>query len=391
MKGISKVDVTGKRILVRVDLNSTVIDEEVQMTPKIKEHSKTLDELADRGAEVVAISHQGRPGGKDFLHLKQHAQLMEDFLNRNINFVKSVCDKKAIEEINNLNRGEILLLDNVRMHEDELKDVSPAEHGNSELVKKLSEVCDIYANDAFSVCHRNQASITGFPQVVDSYVGPLLEEELEALERLDHPREPVHFVLGGNKPEDAVNVIYKMLEKNEMDLALLGGAVGEVFLQVSGLNLGSKGYDLGGLKQRIQYLIENYRDNLVLPKDVAYEEDSERKEIPVEKLPASRKIYDIGMETVEDFKERLGEAETVVMNGPLGNIEYEVFRKPTEEILKAISDMDKFTLVGGGDTSKFIDDIGFDLEKDFSHVSLAGGAFISYLSGEKLPGIEALK
>ncbi|MFP4117083.1 MAG: phosphoglycerate kinase [Candidatus Aenigmatarchaeota archaeon] len=390
MKTLQDVDLKEKKVLVRVDLNSTVKHGRVKLTPRIKEHAKTLDELCDKGCGVVALAHQGRPGRDDFTHLEEHAELLNQLLDRRIIFVRDITGKLAQKAIDELHEEDIILLDNVRMHEDELKDVSPEEHGKSGLVQTLSEHCDIYVNDAFSVCHRNQASITGFPQVMESVAGPLLEEDVEKVNHIEESEEPRHFILGGDKPEDAVEVMERMLEDGVANLVMLGGRIGEIFLEVNGHDLGAKSNDVGESKDKVNRLLEKYGDRIIMPKDLAYEKNGMREEVKVEDLPVSEEVLDIGTETAREFKDKLEEAETIVLNGPLGVFEKENFKKGTRKVLNKLKEMDRFILVGGGDTSHAVEDLGFDVEKDFTHVSLAGGAFVKALLGEELVGVEVL-
>ena len=391
MKTVEDVDLKGKKVLVRVDLNSTVKHGRVKLTPRIKEHAETLDELCDRGCGVVALAHQGRPGRDDFTNLEEHAELLNHLLDRRVIFVSDITGKLAQKTIDELHSEDIILLDNVRMHEDELKDVSPEEHGKSELVQTLSEHCDIYVNDAFSVCHRNQASVTGFPQVMESVPGPLLEEDIETVNHIEDSEEPRYFILGGNKPEDAIEVMEKMLKDGVSDLIMLGGRVGEIFLEVTGHDLGAKSNDTEEFEEEIKELLENFGDRIVMPKDLAYKRNGMREEVKVEELPVEEEVFDIGTETIEEYRDRVEYAETIVLNGPLGMFEKENFRKGTEKVLSKLKGLDKFVLIGGGDSSHAVQDLGFDLEEDFSHVSLAGGAFVKALLGEELIGVEVLK
>lgn len=391
MKTLDDLNLKGEKVLLRLDLNSTVEDGEIEVTPRMEAHSSSVEEIVDRGAAVVILAHQGRPGREDFLHLNQHAEILQKMIDREVRFIEDVAGKRAIEAIENLESGNVLLLDNVRMDPDELKDRKPSEHARSDLVKKLSAVCDVYVNDAFSVCHRNQESITGFPQIMKSAAGPRLEKELESLNKLGDPKRPVHFVLGGNKPEDAVEVLENMFEAGNLDRVYLGGIVAKVFLQVKGIDLGEESFDLGGLEGKIENVLNQYEDKILLPEDLAYSENGKRAETSVEDLPIDEITFDVGKKTVNKFKDGMRSAETLIFNGPVGKFEDERFSEGTEEILDAMAGLEKFTMLGGGETSKAADQMGFDLNRDFSHVSLAGGAFISYLSGEKLPGVEALK
>ncbi len=389
MKTFENVDLEGKKVLVRVDLNSTVEHGNVRLTPRIKEHSKTLEKLCNKGCGVVVLAHQGRPGGKDFTHLNEHAELLNRVLDRKVVFVEDITGKLAREAIDELNGGDILLLDNIRMHKDELRDVDPEKHGKSELVETLSKFCDVYVNDALSVCHRNHASVTGFPQTMESVAGPLLKEDVESIDHIEESKKPRYFILGGNKHEDSIEVMKRMLEDGTADLVILTGTPGEVFLQASGRDLGAKSYNTAGLE--LDEILDRYGDSVILPKDLAYEKNGSRKEVGIDKLPVDEETFDVGTKTVEEIKRRAEEAETIVLNGPPGMFEKKNFKRGTEEVLGKLKELDGFILVGGGDTSHAVEDLGFDLEKDFTHVSLAGGAFVKALLGEELVGVKALE
>lgn len=388
MKTLEDIDIEGEKVLARVDLNSTIKYGSVKLTPRIKEHAQTLEELCDKGCGVVALAHQGRPGEEGFTHLSEHAELLNQLLDRRVIFVEDVTGRLAQKAMDELHKEDILLLDNVRMHEDELKDVSPEEHGRSELVQTLSEHCDVYVNDAFSVCHRNHASITGFPQIMESAGGPVLEKDVESISHIEESEKPRHFILGGNKHEDALVVMKKMLEDGVADLVILAGTVGELFLQVSGHDLGAKSYSKDN--KEAEELLQRYGDRIIIPKDLAYEKNDTRKEVDVKELPVDEETLDIGTQTIEEIKKRIEEAKTIVVNGPLGMFERENFKKGTKEVFGKLKELDRFVLVGGGDTSHAVEDLGFDMEKDFTHVSLAGGAFVKALLGEELVGVEAL-
>ncbi len=390
MKTIEDLDLEDKKILLRVDLNSSVRKGRVRISPRMKAHAKTIEELCDRGAKVVVLAHQGRPGRDDFLHLDQHGENLNRLLDRRVIFIEDICDKLAEKVISELHAEDVLLLDNVRMHTDELRDVDPKEHATSELVTKLSELCDLYINDAFSICHRNHASVTGFPLVMESAVGPLLEEDLGALEHIEESKGPRHFILGGNKPKSAIKVTGTVLERGLADTVLLGGTPGEIFLEVKGFDLDSKNHEINKVREDVEYILENHGEEVVVPVDLAYQKNKIREEVDIEDLPVDEEVMDIGTGTVKKYIRKLEEAETVVMNGPVGVFEKKNFQKGTEKVLEFLNDNDRYVLVGGGDTSHALEDLGFDF-KGFEHVSLAGGAFVRSLLGEKLIGLEVLE
>ena len=402
-KTLDDVNVSGKTVIVRVDLNSPVDPKtgKIQDNERIKAHAETLRELSDKGAKVVVLAHQGRKGGSDFLPLKQHAELLSKHVGKPVKYVPDVVGEEAQKAIKNLQNGEILLLENVRTLDEETVEASPEEHAKGILVSKLAPLADYFILDAFSVAHRSHASIVGFAAKLPVIAGRVMERELKALSELLEKRDKIMLFMGGNKPEDCIKVVEAILNrgKPEIKLLLSAGILGQLFLMADGFDLGAPSVEyikkkkFDALIDRVKKLEEVLGDRLMKPADVACDMDGKRLEVTVKYLPAPGPIMDIGGETVAIYTRLIRSAskdDAIIVKGPAGAYEYEQFRKGTAEIYRALAESKAFTLIGGGDSSTAIRLVGLRPE-DFSYVSLAGGALIHYLSGKKMPGVEILK
>jgi phosphoglycerate kinase len=396
---LDEAKVANKTVLLRVDINVPydVEKKQIQDSERIREHAKTIKELAEKGAKVVILAHQGRKGDPDFIHLDQHAKLLSKYVGKEVQFVDDIIGEKAIKKIKALKPGEILLLDNVRFLDEETEEKNSKQHAKSKLVQKLSKVVDIFVNDAFSASHRSHASIVGFTEVLPSYAGRIMEKELKSEERALDPLGINVFVLGGAKPDDCLNIIDYMFKNRpgSIEKVLTCGTVGEIFLAAKGYDLGKetkeffvkKGFDK--LIEQAKSLLEKYELEIELPVDVAFEENGMRKEISVKDLPVEKLLQDIGSETAKKYSEIIKSARTVVVKGPAGVYEKQGFELGTKLILEAIANSKAFSLIGGGDTLVAIEKLGIDKNK-FSYISLGGGALITALSGKEMPGVEAL-
>jgi len=388
----------GQRVLVRLDLNSPVDDGVVQDNRRFDRHARTVRELAERDCAVVCMAHQGRPGDDDFVSLDQHADILADHVGRDVQFVDDVYGNDALAAIDALDDGEILLLENVRMCDDELPEESPEEKADTEFVRTLADHVDAYVNDAYSAAHRKHASLVGFPLVLPAYAGRVMESEYAANTAIAE-REfdgQVTMVVGGTKATDVIGVMNALDEK--VDQFLLGGIAGELFLRAAGYPVGEDVGDMDLFDDQwaqnadtIEALLDERGDQIELAADLAYEDDDgERAEIGVEDVEEkTRGFLDVGSETVETYDPIIRDSEAVFVKGALGLFEDERFSTGTVGVLEAIAETDCFSVVGGGDTSRAIEMYGLD-EADFSHVSIAGGAYIRALTGEPLPAVEAL-
>jgi len=396
---LNDFDLNGKRIAVRIDLNSDLNEKgELEINERFYAHSKTIKELVEKNCKVILIAHQSRKGEKDFIPLEKHSQLLSKILGYDVKFVDEVIGEKAKEAILNLNQGEILLLDNVRFLEDEDVEKSVEEHSNSSLVKFLSPLIDFYVMDAFSVAHRSHSSIVGFSLVKPMIAGRVMEEEIEEVKKAMNPLGINAWIMGGAKVDDCISVLtYMFREKPEsIEKVLTGGMLANLLLLAKGYEIGSGSLQLlekkGYLKflEDAKFLVENFEKEIVLPEDVAFEENGKRKEENVENLPSNACILDIGSKTISEYKSYIEEFRSIIVKGPMGKFEQKGFEIGTKEILERVANSDAITLVGGGDTSVAIEKLGIEKQK-FSYISVGGGALITFLSGKKMPGIEALK
>ncbi|MBI5061859.1 MAG: phosphoglycerate kinase [Candidatus Aenigmarchaeota archaeon] len=390
-------DLAGKTVLLRVDINAPAKDGKIQVSDRMVEHAKTISELSRKGAKVVVLGHQGRAGETDFLPLEEHAAILSKLLKRRVKYVDDVLGSHARTEVKKLSPGKIILLENLRFLAEETLEVPPEEHAKSFLVKVLSSQANVFVNDAFSVSHRAQASVVGFPEVMPSCAGRIMEKEYYSLiKATSQGRTPVVYVLGGAKADDCFNLMKNALEKKNVNLVLTSGVLGELLLIASGADLKAtqvwlekEGFTK--LLPRIKEVYGKYSTQIILPSDFACEENGERIEIPLERLADVKKpVFDIGSATAEHYAAAIGDAGTVYFKGPCGTYENPLFEKGTKLVLKAIERGKAFSIMGGGHTLDALESLGINKNK-ISHISVAGGALLSFLSGEPLPGIEALK
>lgn len=394
-------DFKNKTVLVRVDINVPydIKKKKVEMSDRLVEAAETIKELSNKKAKVAILAHQGRKGDDDFISLKQHAKLLTKIIKKKVEYVDDIVGKKTITKIKSLKSGQIILLDNVRFLKDEAVNKPPKEHAKSQLVKTLSPLADIFVNDAFSASHRSHASIVGFAKILPVVAGRTMERELITLRKIFVKMKiSKHdtFVLGGAKPEDPLDIIEHMLEIKTLEKVLTGGIVGQLFLMVRGYDLGEatknymkeEGY-LSYLRQA-KRIWSKYKNRIETPVDLAIDVNGKRKEISIEELPTKYQILDIGKKTVENYSKIIKQSKTIVFKGPMGVYENDKFGIGTKLILKAITNSEGFSLVGGGHTLSAIEKFKIS-KKRFSHVSLGGGALITYLSGKKLPGVEVLR
>ncbi|MEM2994438.1 MAG: phosphoglycerate kinase [Candidatus Bathyarchaeia archaeon] len=396
---LDAVQVKNKVVLVRVDFNSAVDPEtkKVLEDVRIRAHGETtIRELAEKGAKVVVLAHQGRKGDPDFTPLKQHAEILGKVLGKPVKYVDDVFGEKAQKEIKNLKSGEILVLENVRTFANETKEGTPEEHAKTELVKNLAPLADLFVNDAFAAAHRAHVSIIGFTAVLPSVAGRIMERELKSLSKvLEKPEKPCIFILGGAKADDSLEISRYVLNNKIADYVLTGGVVGHVFLAAKGVNLGKPNMDflekkeLLGLVPGIKELMQTYPDKIKVPIDLAVEVNGKRKEVSVNEMPVNHQIFDIGAKTVEDYTKIIRKAKSIVVSGPMGVFENKEFLFGTKRIFEEIANSKAFSLAGGGHTISALQELG--LSNKISYVSTAGGALIEFLMGKKLPGVAALE
>ena len=380
-----RLDLRGKRVLVREDLNVPLEDGRIADDTRLRAAQPTLDALRKMGARVIVMSHLGRPQDREpDLSLKPIAADLARRVGREVQFADDCVGEPATSAADRLQSGQVLLLENVRYHkEDEANDAGFA--------RRLASLGDVYVNDAFAASHRAHASVVGVAAYLPAYAGELMETELKALRQaLDNPRRPMVAVVGGAKVSTKVGVLRNLLRK--VDSLLIGGAMANTFFKARGWPTGSGLVEDIALEEANEVTAEA-GEKLVLPVDLVCARKMESGEalrvLDADKVEPGWMALDIGPRSVTLFTEKLRGAGTVIWNGPVGVAEIKDFSDGTREVGEAIARSGAYTLVGGGDTVAAIDSLG--LNGRFSHVSTGGGATLEYLEGKELPGIAILK
>jgi len=382
-------------VMLRVDFNSPIDPSTNQILDdkRFREHLPTVQALED--TRLVVLTHQSRPGKKDFTTLEAHAAKLERLLGRPVTYVDDIFGRCARETIRGAKRGDVLMLENLRFAAEENLTLKPEEAKKTLIVRKLASMAEFYVNDAFGTAHRSQPSIVGLPLALPSVAGLLMEKEITNLSRVfsDAPR-PVTFVLGGTKVDDSIAVAQNVLAHGTADRVIVVGVVGNVFLLAAGHRIGRSSErlieDLGYRAEieRAKKLLDVHGDRIVLPDSIAVREEGERVDYPVNAVPEDAQVLDIGTEAIRRLAEVITTSGTVVVNGPAGLFEEEPFALGTYEILRAASSVE-FSVVGGGHSGAAVERLG--IEDRFTHISTGGGAAIEFLTGKKLPAIEALE
>jgi phosphoglycerate kinase len=390
---LDDVVTSGKMVFVRVDINSPLDPKTKQIIDdtRIRMTRYTLESLND--AKVVVGSHQGRPGDEDFTSLEAHAKLLQKHVTQRVKFVEDTIGPEAKQQIGNLKAGEILVLDNLRLCSEENISATPEKLAETIMVRRLAPLFDLYVNDAFATAHRVQASIVGLPQVVRAVAGRLMAKELEALKQAYHnPQRPSVYVIGGAKAEDKLPIIENILKTGKADKVLVGGVVADVFLRASGTDFGETENRILDkspvLLETARSILRNYKDKIVLPKDLALSRGGKRIDVLVGQGTEGAPVHDIGKDTSRQYADIIKGSKTVVSSGPLGVFEERGFELGSRTVLEAMAAQGACSVVGGGHMGSYASLLGLD--KRISHVSTAGGAMLAFLAGEELPGVKAL-
>ena len=391
---LDDIDVSGKRVLVRADLNVPVKAGRVTDATRIERSSVTLRELADRGARVVVLAHFGRPDGKVVPELSLTpvvAPLAAALGDRALAFAGDCVGAAAEQAVAGLAPGAVLLLENLRFHgEEEANDIAFA--------RCLAALGDIYVNDAFSCAHRAHASTEAIARLLPSAAGRLIQAELEHLaQALDTPRRPVAALVGGAKISTKLDLLDSLVGKVER--LIVGGAMANTFLAARGIAIGTSlaERDMAATARRIMTTAERRGCTLVLPADAVVAErlaaGADSRVVPIDGVPADRMILDIGAASVAVFERHLTDCRTLVWNGPLGAFETPPFDRGTLAVARSAAAMTTegklLSVAGGGDTVAALAAAG--VVDQFSYVSTAGGAFLEWLEGKELPGVAALR
>mgnify|MGYP000849543099 CR=1 FL=1 len=393
---IDDLELDGKTVLVRVDINSPVdpLTGLLLDDTRIRLHSETISELAEKGAKTVLIAHQSRPGKNDFTTLRQHAETLSNILERPVGYVDDIFGSNARETISTLEGGEILLLENVRFYSEEILQRKPLEQAETHMVRLLSPLADYFINDAFAAAHRSQPSMVGFAMKLPSAAGRVMERELKALyNAVRNVERPCVYVLGGVKVDDSIMVMENALEAGSADYILTTGLVANIFLWGGGVNIRKQNKkfiedrEYCEFVKKAQNLCKKFKDKILTPSDLAVCKDDKRLEYPSGKLP-NLPIFDLGTETITEYARIIRNARTIFANGPAGVFEKEGFNQGTEDILNAISSSPGFSIVGGGHLAAAANQMGLT---GISHISSGGGASINLIAGAKLPAVEVLR
>jgi phosphoglycerate kinase len=389
---LDNLDVAGKRVLLRADLNVPVRDGKITDLTRIERLSPTIRELAGKGAKVIVCSHFDRPKGKRVpeMSLAPMAAALGEVLGQRVRFAEDCIGVAAQQAVERMARGDVLVLENTRYHAEEEKN-APA------FAAELAKLADIYVNDAFSAAHRAHASTEGVAHLLPAYAGRLMQAELEALDAaLGNPVRPVAAIVGGAKVSTKLELLGNLLSK--VDVLVIGGAMANTFLAAQGVAVGKslQETELHDTARGIVAQAKGGRCEIVLPLDAVvateFKPNVSTRTVAINDVPADAMILDVGPATVADLTERLGQLKTLVWNGPLGAFETPPFDAATTAIARAIAAATQSgalrSVAGGGDTVSALRHAGV-LDK-MSYVSSAGGAFLEWLEGKTLPGVAAL-
>ena len=393
MRTLADLAVSGRRVLVRADLNVPLQDGKISDDRRIRAALPTLQALREQGARIVVLSHLGRPGGQVVpeLSLAPVADRLAQLLDCPVAFADDSVGPSASRVSAGLADGEVALLENVRF---DARETSKDDAARAELAREYAALGDAFVSDGFGVLHRKQASVYDIAQLLPSAAGLLVVDELEVLQRLTHdPARPFVVVLGGAKVSDKLAVIGELLRR--VDVLLVGGGMAFTFLAAQGLNTGGSLLepDLIEPVQQLQREAADRNVRIVLPTDVVIapgvKPDATATTVAVDAIPDDQMGLDIGPDTARTFGEVLATAGTVFWNGPMGVFELDPFSAGTRTVAQALADCGAFTVVGGGDSAAAVRRLGF-ADEAFSHISTGGGASLEYLEGKQLPGLAVL-
>lgn len=390
-KTVRDIPVRGKRVLVRVDFNVPTNKKTGTITDdiRIRESLPTINYLIDQGSKVILVSHLGRPDGKvvDSMRLDKVAQRLSQLLGKPVKTAPDCVGPEVERLVGELAAGDVVLLENVRFHAEE-------EKNDPGFARQLANLADVFVNDAFGTTHRAHASTVGITAYLPSVAGFLVEKELTAMGKvLQNPDRPFASLIGGAKISDKIGFLQNLLGK--VDILLIGGGMAATFFKAQGYQIGKSLVE----EDRLDFAFHVMRDakekglRLLLPIDVVVSDSvdgsSPSRAVAVERISPADRVVDIGPETVKNFTDELRKCRTVLWNGPMGIFEVAAFAAGTRAMSEVLASLKATTIVGGGSTAEAVESIG--LAGKMTHVSTGGGASLSFLSGEVLPGIAALQ
>lgn len=390
-KTIKDVNFEGKRALVRCDFNVPMEDGQITDDGRIKAALPTIKYLVEAKAKVILMSHLGRPKGepKAQFSLSKVADRLAELVGQPVKFAQSdvVVDDSVRKIASELQNGEIMLLENVRFRKEETDN-------DLHFAKELSELGDIFVQEAFGTAHRAHASTAGVAEYLSAVSGFLIEKEVKFLgDAVVDPKRPFVAIMGGAKVADKIKVIENLLKK--VDTLIIGGGMSYTFFKAKGYEIGSSILDENGIElaKEIMDKANKLNKDLVLPVDIVvadkFENEANTKTVDAENIPSDMMGLDIGPKSIELFNKKIAEAKTVVWNGPVGVFEMENFAKGTRAVADALAESDCISIIGGGDSAAAIKKFG--LEDKMTHISTGGGASLEFLEGKELPGIAVIE
>lgn len=387
-KSIRDVDVNGKRVFVRVDFNVPISEGVISDDTRIRATLPTIHHLISNGAKVILASHLGRPKGQvvEQLRMDPVAKRLSELLQKPVRKVNEAFGEAVKAEINQMNDGDVLLLENTRFYPGE-------EKNDAELSKQFAELADLYVNDAFGAAHRAHASTEGIAHHLPAVAGLLMEKELEVLGKaLSQPDRPFTAIIGGAKVKDKIGVIENLL--GIADNIIIGGGLSYTFLKAQGFEIGKSLVDDEKLDLALSFIqkAEEKGVRFLLPEDIVvtddFSADANTKVVNIDEIPADWEGIDIGPRTRETYAEVIRASKLIVWNGPMGVFEIEPFSHGTRAIGQALAEAPGYTILGGGDSAAAAEQFG--LADQMDHISTGGGASLEFMEGKALPGVVAL-
>ena len=391
-KTLCQMDLHGKRVLTRVDLNVPIVDGKITDATRIKKIVPTVNEIIKKGGTPILLAHMGRPKGERHpnLSLSQLQEELQTYFKSKVIFAADCIGPSAETVLQIVKKGEIILLENTRFYPEE-------EENDPKFAASLAALADLFCNDAFSASHRAHASTTGLAKYLPSCAGKLMEAELKALESvLGQPKRPVVTIVGGAKISTKIALLENLIEK--VDCMIIGGAMANTFLFSKGFNVGRSLVEesLKPTALKILNKAEKYSCKVILPTDLIIAKELSQNAptsvVSANECPENYMILDAGPSTVDNIKQCIYSAKTILWNGPLGAFEVSPFDEATSQAAKYVSEKTKngdlISVAGGGDTVAALNKAG--VTKSFTHVSTAGGAFLEWLEGRDLPGVACL-
>ncbi len=388
---IEDFDMDNKSVFLRVDMNCPIDPDSLKIIEysRIREACESIKALSD--SKLIIASHQGRVGRYDYIDMHEHAEILSKLLNKNVEFVDDVIGPEARRRIKEMNKGDILLLDNLRFTAEENYEFTFEEAANTIMIKRLSKLFDICVLDCFPSAHRAHPSIIGFGSVLPACAGKLLAHEIITLDRiLTVSKSPFVVVLGGAKVADRLEAIDTLVSSGRANKVLLTGLISVIFLKAMGkLKYNGKEDKEEALIDKARKLLVKYPNIFEFPLDYAINNNNERVEKDVDQLKGNEQPLDIGSKTVEHYSKIIKSAGTVFMSGPAGAFEREDYSYGTKRLLESIASSFSTSIISGGHLSAALN--RFNLADKVDHISTAGGALVLYLAGKRLPLIDCLE